>query len=138
MIRTIIIIVFLSNACYTFCKKTLTIEISNLDRSSGTIFIGLFNNPQTFPKEGKAFRDIKLIAVAPTTRTSIELPCGTYAIALYHDCNNNGKCDTNFLGIPNEGYGFSNNVKPKFAAPTFKQTAFELNSDKTVIINLIY
>lgn len=138
MIKTIITIVFLLNSCIAFCQMVLTIEISKLEKSSGTIFIGLFDNAQSFPREGKAYRDIRLKAVAPTTTTSIELPCGTYAIALYHDCNNNGKCDTNFLGIPNEGYGFSNNVKPKFAAPTFKQTAFELNSDKTVIINLIY
>ena len=40
-----------------------------------------------------------------------DIPPGTYAIAVFHDENANGKLDKNFLGIPCEGYGASNNVR---------------------------
>ncbi|WP_428375131.1 DUF2141 domain-containing protein [Lichenicoccus sp.] len=44
---------------------------------------------------------------------------GTYAVAIYHDENDNHHFDRNFLGLPAEGYGFSNNAAPLFAPPRF-------------------
>jgi len=41
-----------------------------------------------------------------------DIPPGTYALVVIHDENMNGKLDTNWVGIPKEGYGFSNDVKP--------------------------
>ena len=66
-----------------------------------------------------------------------DLPNGEYAIALYHDVNADGICNLNLISIPKEPYGFSNNVKPVFSAPTFESTKFALNSDKTIQIDLI-
>jgi len=54
------------------------------------------------------------------------LPHGEYAIAIFVDANGNGKMDKNFLGIPKEQYGFSNNVMGRMAAPSFEQAKFEV------------
>jgi len=48
-----------------------------------------------------------------------DIPPGTYALAVIHDENMNGKLDTQWLGIPTEGYGFSNDVRARFGAPSF-------------------
>ena len=48
-----------------------------------------------------------------------DLPSGTYALALIHDENGNGRLDTMF-GIPREGFGFSRNPVIRFGAPSFR------------------
>ena len=53
-----------------------------------------------------------------------EVPPGTYAMAVVHDENMNGKLDTGLLGIPTEGYGFSNDAKALFSAPSFADASF--------------
>jgi uncharacterized protein (DUF2141 family) len=54
-----------------------------------------------------------------------DIPPGTYAITVIHDENMDGKLDTNWLGIPKEGYGFSNDVKPLLGAPPFSAASFQ-------------
>ena len=53
-----------------------------------------------------------------------DIPPGTYALAVIHDENSNGKLDTNWLGIPTEGYGFSNDAKALLGAPSFAAASF--------------
>jgi len=52
------------------------------------------------------------------------IPPGEYAISIFHDENDNGKLDTNFIGIPKEPYGFSNNPVIKLRPPTFMEAKF--------------
>ena len=63
------------------------------------------------------------------------LPEGVYAVQVMHDENDNDKLDTNFLGIPSEGYGFSNNPQVMRRA-TFEEARFELKADATITIRL--
>ena len=68
------------------------------------------------------------------------LPSGTYALALIHDENGNGKLDT-MLGIPREGFGFSNNPAIRFGAPSFKSAGVAIVSgqvDETVKIKYLF
>ena len=67
-----------------------------------------------------------------------DVPAGTFAIAVFHDTNSNGKLDKNFLGIPKEGYAFSNNVFGTFRAPGFEDASFEFDGNKTVKIKMRY
>ena len=64
------------------------------------------------------------------------IPEGTYAVSIFHDENNNDKLDSNFIGIPKEDYGCSNNAKGFMGPPKWKDAKFELNSDKTITITL--
>ena len=58
---------------------------------------------------------------------------GKYGISIYLDENKNGKLDVNFLGIPKEKYGFSNNVFPATRAANFEEAAFEIQGKSTTI-----
>ncbi len=55
-----------------------------------------------------------------------DLPAGRYAVAVFHDENGNGVLDTNFFGVPIEGYGFSRSAKGLFGPPDFEQAAVEI------------
>jgi uncharacterized protein (DUF2141 family) len=49
---------------------------------------------------------------------------GTYAVSVFHDENSNGKLDKNFVGMPKEGVGVSNNAAGHFGPPKFDDMAF--------------
>jgi uncharacterized protein (DUF2141 family) len=66
------------------------------------------------------------------------IPKGIYAISIFHDRNNNGEIDKNFVGIPTEGYGFSNNIKHKFTSATFEEAQFSINKSKKITIKMEY
>ncbi len=61
------------------------------------------------------------------------MPYGRYSIKAFHDENNNSKLDTNFLGMPTERYGFSNNARGRFGPPSFAEAAVTLNSPQITI-----
>jgi len=69
---------------------------------------------------------------------TFNIPAGSYAVAIFHDENSDGVCNTNFLGIPEEGYGFSNNIKPLLSAPTFDEAKVSVKKDTEIEIHLIY
>lgn len=56
-----------------------------------------------------------------------DIPPGTYAMAVIHDENMNGKLDTNSVGIPTEGYGFSNDARGVVGGPSFSAASFRYN-----------
>jgi uncharacterized protein (DUF2141 family) len=101
----------------------------------------MWNSKDGFPKErAKAFRQAS-VEIVNGTATAIfaGVPYGEYAVAAYHDENNNGKMDTGFLGIPVEGVGASNNPHPKFSAPSFTECRFDVRApEKLVLIEMLY
>jgi len=120
-------------------QVSLMITIPNVSNDQGLIQIGLFNEKEHFPKEGKEFLIVIRKADSPVFVHTIEgLQPGDYAIALMHDENADGVCNLNFFGIPKEGYGFSNNVKPRLSSPSFESARISLTEDQEIIINLIY
>jgi uncharacterized protein (DUF2141 family) len=117
----------------------LAITVSGIKSTGGRIQIGLYNNRESFPHVDEQFN---LYYVDPKEFSGIytikDLPEGEYAIALFHDQNSDGICNTNFLGIPKEGYGFSRNLKPRLSVPTFNDCKIDLNCHMSIIIKLIY
>jgi uncharacterized protein (DUF2141 family) len=125
-------------------QNILRVQLGGFRSNHGTARCSIFNDrdPAAFPSNGdKLFK----LAVAPTiTNATAEadftgLPPGKYAMVCYHDENNNGKFDENMLGMPKEGYCFSNNIKPKFSAPNFDQCAFGYQGGaQSIAITMIY
>lgn len=116
----------------------LTVNISNIKILKGEIIIGVFNTDVGFLKEGVAIRNYTVkVNNAKETLVIKDLPKGEYAISLYHDENSDNECNRNFLGIPKEGYGFSNNIKPKFSAPKYEDCKFSLVKKHSLEIKLI-
>jgi len=66
------------------------------------------------------------------------LAAGKYAVRFYHDENLNQIMETNMVGKPTEGYGFSNNVKGRFSMPPFEKWLFILNKDTTIVLKAVY
>jgi len=63
---------------------------------------------------------------------------GAYAVAVYHDANDNHHFDRTLLGLPAEGYGFSNNVVP-LLLPSFASARIAVPPGETrIAIRLIY
>jgi uncharacterized protein (DUF2141 family) len=104
------------------------VKVLNIRNSTGTVDCALFDSPAGFPTEVLlSATNIMIIKVRKTqARCDFEdIPPGTYALAVVHDENMNGKLDTNFLGIPKEGYGFSNGARSLLGAPSFSAASFE-------------
>lgn len=122
---------------------TLTVRVTGARNAKGKIGVTLFQEAQGFPDDASKAMRQQSAEIDPKTMsadvTFKDLPQGTFAIAVLHDENGNGKMDKNFVGIPKEGYGASNNPKKKRRAPTFDEAKFSLNSSKQSIeITLIY
>ncbi|MFC5525319.1 DUF2141 domain-containing protein [Rhodanobacter ginsengisoli] len=102
-------------------------EVLNIRNSTGSVACALFESPAGFPID--YLRSATNIVVMKIRKAQArcdfeETPSGTYAIAVVHDENLNGKLDTNWIGIPKEGYGFSNDAKAVFSAPSFQDASF--------------
>ncbi len=107
----------------------LTLEIKNVKSNLGRIFISIYNSPNTFLSPEKFKQQEIFVAdtmVDGKIKTTYVLPVGEYAIAIFHDNNDNGKMDTNFIGIPNEPSGMSNGHVPKFGPPRYSESKFQL------------
>jgi uncharacterized protein (DUF2141 family) len=122
---------------------TLTVRVTGARNTKGKIGVTLFQDAQGFPDDtSKAVRQ-ESVDIDPNTKsaqvTFKDVPQGTFAVSVLHDENGNGKMDKNFVGMPKEGYGASNNPKKKKRAPTFDEAKFSLNtSEQAIEITLIY
>lgn len=104
---------------------SVTASVGKLRNFKGSVQCSLHKADNGFPGG-------KPMAIASATKLTrpaascifAAVPPGTYAIAVLHDENDNGQLDTNWLGIPDEGYGASNNKLHRFSAPTFDESRF--------------
>jgi uncharacterized protein (DUF2141 family) len=104
------------------------VKILNIKNSTGTVACALFESPAGFPIEYlRSATNIMVIKIRDTQARCdfLDIPPGTYALAVIHDENTNGKFDTNWMGVPTEGYGFSNDAKGWLGAPSFSAASFQ-------------
>lgn len=120
--------------------RDIVIRVDKIRNSKGFILVALHATAADFPKTtGKAFKlERGTINNGSSEIVLKDVPPGTYAVALFHDENNDQKLNTNFLGIPKEGYGFSNNAYHTFRAPDFSEASFKHDDNSTVIIHMHY
>ena len=108
----------------------LSIHISGISKIKGSLFIAIFRPTDDFPVFGKQFKGIVKEVEGKSQNYNFDnLPEGEYALAIYQDENRNKILDKNLLGIPTEIYGFSNNARRTFSAPSFQEAKFKLNKD---------
>lgn len=116
----------------SFCQFTLTIEIDGLRNNNGQILVELCDEKEIKIKGvTQAIIDKKCILVIEN------LKAGKYAFRYFHDENKNEKMDVNWIGMPKEGYGFSN-IKGAFLPPPFEKTIFEIRENNTLKCNPRY
>lgn len=111
------------------------VKIEGIDSNKGKIVLSLYDAPEHYRKHPKQVLRVAAEKVAHEG-FSLSLPQGTYAISVYHDANNNGHIDRNFIGIPTERGGFSNNPRIVMGPPSFKSCAFSCTGDMQLTIKL--
>lgn len=117
------------------------VRILDIRNSIGAVACALFESPEGFPAEFLQFAtNIMIIKIRDTQARCdfLDIPSGTYALAVIHDENMDGKLNTNWLGVPREGYGFSNNAKALLGAPSFDAASFSYDGqglDLTIGLN---
>ncbi|HPR31083.1 MAG TPA: DUF2141 domain-containing protein [Prolixibacteraceae bacterium] len=118
-------------------QGSLVLNFSGLKSDQGFVVVKLYDqNSPKFPDTKSAISIMK--APVSEGKTSIlfpDLPYGTYAFTTFHDENNNGVMDTNFLHFPIEGYAFSNKRKVVFGPPSFARASFKIDRE-TVIVDV--
>lgn len=119
-------------------QHNFIVEVTGVKPGKGYVIFGLYDKEKGFLDNESHIATAKVKAVENNVLYTFKnLPDGNYAVAVYQDVNNNGKCDLNIIGYPREGFGFSKNYKPKFSAPDFDQVKIPVNQYAKTSIALI-
>ena len=145
-IASFALLVFVSLPAIAFAQSPscpgIHVNILSIRNSKGTVDCALFDSPVGFPTEFlHSASSVMVLRVRNTqARCDFEdIRPGPYALAVIHDENSDGKLNTNWLGIPTEGYGFSNDAKALIAAPSFSAASFSYDGHGVVMtISLHY
>ncbi len=118
----------------------LEVVVDGLRNGHGVVSIGVFASADTFPEGGRQ----RYGADWPAAEGSVRIPLGrvdpgTYAVVVMHDENANGAMDRNLIGLPAEGYAFSNGAQGVLGPPSFDAAAVTVGEDgATVRIRIRY
>ena len=120
-------IIFSLNCIFCFVSISfaqLDITFTGVGSAEGKLVVSIHDSESSFnAKEASA--QTTIAANSSELRYKIDdLKPGYYVIRVFHDLNDNDKLDKNFIGIPSEPYGVSNNAKEKFGPPKYKKAKF--------------
>lgn len=114
----------------------LTVVLHGVRAQAGTISVSVVDSQEAWDGKAKRVQGEKAAPNGDVARfTFKDLKPGAYAVMIVHDENGNGQLDTNFIGMPTEGYGFSNNPRV-MRKPTWDEARFDLQADQAIDVNL--
>ena len=137
LVRIIIALIMtvLSSSIENQDQHAITVVVNGINSNKGKVLLALYNSENEFLKT--VYKGKKSDITNNSCQVIFEdVPSGIYAVSIFHDENDNGKMDTNFMGIPKEDYGCSNNAKGFMGPPKWGDANFELNNDQTITITL--
>ena len=113
----------------------VSVTVKEIRQLQGTLLVSIFADKESYDN-GKPI-GFDMVKVSKTKETTIfkDLKDGVYAVKLIHDKNDNKKMDTNILGTPKEGYGFSND-SGSFGPASFEDAKFEVKDNTSISITL--
>ena len=115
---------------------TLTVKLDNIQVHQGSLMVAVYQGEESYSaNQGVVASSKKTVTSESHTLVFTDLAPGEYAIKVMHDENDNGSLDTNFLGIPSEGYGFSNNGG-SFGPASYDDAKFTVRGDAQLTIHL--
>ncbi|MEM7491044.1 MAG: DUF2141 domain-containing protein [Pseudomonadota bacterium] len=123
----------LADGCASGDGTQLEVSVQNVRSSSGTVTITVYGDERSefLARGAKLVRD-RVPAVAGVTRGCLPVPGpGVYAIAIYHDEDGDRDFDRNAMGLPKEGYGFSNDAPTRMSLPSFGDVVFRAGAGTT-------
>ena len=147
MIKTAFIFYFLlipfGNAITINIKNSsvpivISVIIKDIKTSNGQILMGIYKDDVSFDKEipYKKVQAFKTKIANGTLVVEVKLEPGKYGISLMDDENFNGKMDYNFIGIPKEGFGFSNYYHSGLSKPKLNSFLFEVIENKNMKVEV--
>ena len=139
MKKIISIMVFVMVSVVVFAQQnTLTVNITGINSIKGNVYVYLYTSEESFPIEISEANSFKKAEVVSNSVTVIfeNLKPGIYAVSVYQDIDANGKINKNFLGIPKEPVGVSNNANGFMGPSKYEDAKFNLNSNKAIEIKL--
>ncbi len=128
------------------CSAVLTVTFTGLRNDKGVLRVTLFddaNGGKGFPGDAKSAKQCRVVVLAGTAREATvsftDLRPGAYAVAAFHDENDNDKMDFYWYGKPKEGSATSNNPHPRMRAPRWGEARFNLpRGSKAIYLSLFY
>ncbi len=122
-----IVVIILASTTSLAEESTLTLEVSGLQKTGGSVFVGLYSSKENY-QSGKAIRRQTIPVTGSTMIINFaQIPFGDYGIKLFHDKNDDKKMNFNFFGIPTELYGYSNNANGFMSGASWKQAKFKID-----------
>ncbi len=113
-------------------SNNLRVVATSVKSDQGKIHVWVYDKKDDWLSD--RYRTQRSVTVAGNRtgdRVTIELllPAGEYALSVFQDVNDDGKLERNFIGMPKEPAGLSNNLRPKFGPPKYKDAAFTIRED---------
>ncbi len=127
-----------TSSVYAQEKVTVTIEFEGLRSSDGQILMGIYTSNETFKKE-KPLKNIEIRKrniKKGKMRFTLDLPEGEFGFSVCDDENGNGEMDYNFVGMPKEGFGFSDFYLSGLSRPMYDDFSFEVRKGMTTPITI--
>lgn len=114
---------------------SVTVAIKGIASNTGAVVLSAYDHPDKWFSEDVVARERQVLTGNTGEEVSITLALepGEYALTAYHDENDNKKLDSNFIGIPREPTGLSNNHRPKFGPPKYSKAAIEIREQQQQI-----
>jgi uncharacterized protein (DUF2141 family) len=136
--RKCVLTALLAASCGVCCGAGVVVRVSGLTEPLGQVGCSLFAGDAGFPMDSALARNVWLPAdTKGVTCRFNDVAEGTYAVSIGHDLNGNHRVDTNFIGLPIEQWGVSNNARPALRAPRFDEAAFRVAADaRDVVIDI--
>jgi len=122
----------------TSVPVSITVTIKDIKTPKGQILMGIYKDDASFDKEipYKKVQAFKTKISNGTLQVEVKLEPGKYGISLMDDENFNGKMDYNFIGIPKEGFGFSNYYHTGLTKPKLNSFSFEVVENKNIKVEV--
>jgi uncharacterized protein (DUF2141 family) len=127
-------LIFAFTAPSNSSTENLSIVISGAEQKPHSrIFVAVYRPSDPFPEFGKGWKNEIYPVQGKSQTISLDLPKGTYALAIFQDINNNNKLDKNVFGYPTEPFGFSRNFRPILGKPNFEDCSVVYKGDNSTL-----
>lgn len=133
-------LLFICLASYIQAQRVAEIKVTDIRSAKGKILLNVFKDNASYDDE-KPYKKLtfdKKEIINGTLVLHCDLEPGVYGFTMVDDENDNGKIDKNFIGIPKEGFGFSNFFMEKMKKPTFDDFKVDLKSQPKIVIKVKY
>jgi uncharacterized protein (DUF2141 family) len=116
----------------------ITVELLGVESAEGQVLVALFLDAKAFPDDVSGAHGRRALDAKPgTVRATFDaVPSGPFAVSAFHDADGDGELDTNLLGIPQEGYGFSRDASAPFGPPDFSAARLTLAEGEHKIVRI--